>query len=300
MIVLGVLLALTRQSPAIELSLEENRAQRGNIGFVDMRRVYRLFPETLRAKEHFEEVIRQAEEQVGLRKAEILKLKNEISRLRAEQEALKNLAPPPPVAPPSPAPAAPPTETPAPAAAIGAASKETLSAAAALLAQEGLTVSTKGGSDQAALDALLSTRTAVAALPGLAAPAASGVVITTEVQTSTPAVAPAPVPAPVPPPPPAPAAHAGALAELAEKLAVKTRELETRERDFKEHQAAAEKNLMDLESRRTEILLGKIHKAVQETARREGISVVVDKGAILFGHEAVDLTEKVLKSLKGS
>ena len=70
--------------------------------------------------------------------------------------------------------------------------------------------------------------------------------------------------------------------------------------DFKEFQSSTEKSLLDLESRKSEILLGKIHKAVQEVARKEGVSVVVDKGSILYGHNAVDLTEKVLRQLKGT
>jgi len=56
--------------------------------------------------------------------------------------------------------------------------------------------------------------------------------------------------------------------------------------------------LLDLESRRSEILLGKIYVGIQDVAREEGISVVVDKNQILFGQKAVDLTDKVLQKLK--
>jgi hypothetical protein len=88
-----------------------------------------------------------------------------------------------------------------------------------------------------------------------------------------------------------------ALAELDAKIALKERALAAKEADYKEFQASQEKNLLDLESRRTDVLLGKINKAVQEVAHNEGISVVVDKSNILFGHGAVDLTDKVLKRL---
>jgi len=90
------------------------------------------------------------------------------------------------------------------------------------------------------------------------------------------------------------------LADMDAKIALKEKELARKEDDFKQYQAEAEKNLLDLEGRKTEILLGKIHRAIEDVARQEGVSVVVDKTNILFGHDAVDLTDKVLKYLKSS
>ena len=89
-----------------------------------------------------------------------------------------------------------------------------------------------------------------------------------------------------------------ALVGLDAKIALKAKELGQKEADYKEYQAAQEKNLLDLESRKTEILLGKISRGIQAVAKAEGISVVVDKSGIVFGHDAVDLTEKVLKYLQ--
>ena len=68
---------------------------------------------------------------------------------------------------------------------------------------------------------------------------------------------------------------------------------------FKAYQARMEKDLIDIESRRSEILLGRIYNAVREVARTEGVSIVVDKNQILFGQASVDLTEKVIKKLEG-
>ncbi len=81
-----ILLSLVMAAGAIELSLEENKAERGNIGYIDMQRLFRTFPETTRAKENFEELVKQAEEQLNLRKAEVLRLRNELSQLRIERE----------------------------------------------------------------------------------------------------------------------------------------------------------------------------------------------------------------------
>jgi len=91
-----------------------------------------------------------------------------------------------------------------------------------------------------------------------------------------------------------------ALAELDAKIALKFRELSQKETDFKEFQNIQEKSLLDLEGRKTEILMGNIYKCIQDVAHREGVSVVEDKSNILFGHTAVDLTDKVIKCLSPS
>lgn len=233
----GLLLFSAAAARALELSLEENRAQRGNIGYVDIQRVFKKYPETIRAKENFEDVVRQAEEQLNLRKAEIIRLRSEIFQLKLEHEAAAKAAP------------------------------------AALAAPQASSTDTT-----ADLNALL-----VPNLPGVS---------TSAVRAAIESAPPEPEPAPSAPP--------GPLAVLDEKIAAKTQELERKQAEYKDREGDAEKNLLDLESKKTEILLGKIHKAIKEVARREGVSVVVDKSGILFGQDAVDLTERVLKELKGS
>ncbi|MDE2293561.1 MAG: OmpH family outer membrane protein, partial [Elusimicrobia bacterium] len=133
------------------------------------------------------------------------------------------------------------------------------------------------------------------------------IVVNPPAEKPAPAVAETPAAPALPAPAEAPAVSTQAaanlnpaLVELDAKIAVKEKELADKEAAYKAEQAASEKNLLDLESRKTEILLGKIHRAVQEVARREGVSVVVDKSSILYGHDAVDLTDKVMKYLRGS
>ena len=58
--------------------------------------------------------------------------------------------------------------------------------------------------------------------------------------------------------------------------------------------------MVDIESKRSEMLLGRIYAAVKETAVESGVSVVIDKTAILFGQGSVDLTDRVLKKLEGT
>lgn len=227
---------------AVEVSLEENRAERGNIGFVDMQKLFKLFPETQKAKQNFEDVLRQAEEQVNLRKAELIGLRAEISRLKMEKELVEKITPPAPKKTekkkeePKPEPQA--------------ASTTTVAGSTATAAAEG---------------------PQMLQLPGMSA------------ETSTPVTQ--------------PRIHS-TLEEFEHKIAEKQKTLETKEKEFKTYQAQVEKNLLELESRRTEILLGKIYGVVQDVARQEGVSVVVDKSQILFGHKAVDLTDKVVAKLK--
>ncbi|HAM34340.1 MAG TPA: hypothetical protein DEB40_09160 [Elusimicrobia bacterium] len=318
--VLSILLA----SPlaAIELSLEENRAERGNIGFLDMQRVFQLFPETLKAKESFAQAVRQAEDQINLHKAEVLRLRAEIDALKVEREVLAKSTPtvaappaPPPAAAPAPssAPAAAPAQMQAPGAAVVAVSSAAVATDAPPSAAAPKTPaspimnlpgfgpssgeespSTAPGADSEPLiiDIPGATAGPEEASPPPASPAAQPSVpsLTAALPPATTQAMPAPAPAALPGP--------SALQELDAKIARAEAELERMQIESREQQAAAEKNLLDLESRKSEILLGKIYRAVQEVARREGVSVIVDKGAILYGHNAVDLTDKVLKYLK--
>jgi Skp family chaperone for outer membrane proteins len=208
---LALLLAL-RGLPAraVEVSLEENKAAKGGVAFVDMKQLFRLFPETQKAKRSFEDSMHQSEEQINLRRAELLGLRAEIGRLKAERDAAEKA---------SAAPAAP-------------------------------------------------------NLPG------------TEVARST---APAAAPS---------ASPADRLAALDKTIADKSRILAEKDADFKTFESKTEKGLLDLEGRKTEALLGRIYAAIQETAKDENVSIVLDKSQILFGHKGVDLTDKVAQRLK--
>jgi Skp family chaperone for outer membrane proteins len=305
----AVLLALagTVRVGAIELSLEENKAERGNIGFVDTQRLFKLFPETAKAKENFEETVRQAEDQINLRKAEILRLRKEIDELKVERLAVAKSTPTVAV----------PIAT-VPAAAIAPAVPASTSTAAApfksaIASPQFISQLPGFGPTGHAVSSATAAQPLIINLPGattgpivIAPPAGSGApaMPAPKLPFAAPAISTAAArAAPSVPPAVSTAAASGeldaALAVLDLKLAQKTRELERKQAQVRDEQDAAEKNLLDLESRRTEILMGKIYKAVQEVARREGVSVVVDKTGILYGHNAVDLTEKVLKYLKG-
>jgi len=59
-----------------------------------------------------------------------------------------------------------------------------------------------------------------------------------------------------------------------------------------------DKEMYEYQDEETEKILGRIYIKLKELSIKEGVSVVVDKKSILFGHKAVDLTDKLIQSLK--
>ncbi|MBI4051892.1 MAG: OmpH family outer membrane protein [Elusimicrobia bacterium] len=206
---------------ALEISLEENKAERGSVGYVDIQRVFKAYPETLRAREDFEQEIRRREEGMNQKKAEILVLKAEISKLKQDRELASKL----PV-------------------------KEEVQAS---------TPSVQG-STQATIN-----------LPGVSNVPVSSVL---------------------------PAGAAG-LQELDDRISQKTQEIQNKQQELRSYQKQVERELLDLENRKSQIILGRICQAVSTLAQSEGISVVVDKKSILYGQGSVDLTDKLLNKLQG-
>ena len=277
------LLAAAGPLAAMEISLEENRGERGSIGYVDLQAVFRRFPETQKAKQSYAEIVRQAEEQVNLRKAELIRLRSELANLRSEREAASNA----PIFVPPPLPAPAPEAAPAPAKPEEPAKTEAPAAdpAAALTGLPGM------NSSSAPL------KISIPGLPEEEMPTAA------EVEAAAPKTDTAAAPS-------AEDLQARAEKELRERdqrvkdldaaIAAKQKDISDKESGLNDFQVQLEKNLVDIESKRSEMLLGRIYKAVRETAIENGVSVVIDKSAILFGQGSVDLTAKVLKRLEAS
>lgn len=339
-----LLAALPRPARSLEVSLEENRGERGSIGYVDLHRVFQRFPETHKARQNFQEIVRQAEEQVNLRKAELVALRADLSRLILERELLQKTpltvpaAPepskPPQAAAPTPVPEVKPAEPPKPAepAAPPPASEskpaEPPKPAEPAAAQpplpdlklparqemtlpgmnKPLTINLPGlttGPVQIEPPVQEAAKSAEAPTPAEPPKPAEAPKPADAPKPAEPAAAPAPVLPPAPPQPTSAELEAAAqrsrqdrLAALDAQAEAKRKEIAAKEEEALKHQEQVEKNLLELESRRSEILLGKIYTVVQEVARENGVSVVVDKGQILFGQKTVDLTEKVLKKLE--
>ena len=377
---LAVLL-LSAPARAIELSLEENRGERGSVGYVDMQRLFTASPDAQRAKESFEDLVRQAEERVNLRKAELLKLRQALDAARVERDALSLSmtaaaaapVPAPVPAPPVPAPAVsvstpavsvstPPAPSPvvpripAPAASVSTALVSTAPASSPVvpripapappesgaaipfasspapaavstaaapaahakeLALPGMSMSEAAITSPPASVSTSSTVSTPAAAVSTGAPnaVAAAVPATVAVSTkaaqqaaapvvSTAAVAAAagmfPMPAAAPAVPQAPAGPTPVqrLLEIDAKIIGTQADIAHKESDLAHEHDDADRGLLDVESRKTDQVLARLYRAVSEVARREGVSVVIDKTTILYGHQAVDLTDKVLKYLR--
>jgi|GEM_PF-1197989 len=151
--------ALAGSAGALELSLEENRTQKGSVGYVDMQRVFSESPDSALAKESFEQIVREAEERVNLKRAEILKLHQELDATKAEREKLSKEALTAPSAASAAgsapvagtaaaarvAPLAPPTSSTAPAGALPLATLLSLSAPPAVAASTAAAAATPAG-----------------------------------------------------------------------------------------------------------------------------------------------------------
>jgi len=86
--------------------------------------------------------------------------------------------------------------------------------------------------------------------------------------------------------------------EIDAALTKKEGELKAKEEELRLFQREAERELLEYESHKNEIILGRIYIALKELAQKESVSVVVDKRNILYGQNAVDLTEKLLEKLE--
>jgi len=327
LIVLGFMAAALSLGPrpaaALEISLEENRAERGNIGFVDVREVFRRYPEARKAKQSYAEIVRQAEDQVNLKKAEMLSLRSELVRLKEERRKAREAPLPsvPPVPePPKPAPieiqplsgghatqvpleviestapaglapAATAQQTPAPEIlglpGMGSSTPEAPQPEAP--AEDPVVIDIPGLSEEPIVVGASTAAAAIELVPtiGVSEEAKLAYELAVHERDLALKVRDSAV-----------LAKAARLKEVEELILATEAELKARESGLGGHQASLEKNLIDIENRRAEILLGKIYRAIRVVARENGVSVVVDKAQILFGQESVDLTGKVIQKLE--
>ncbi len=264
---------------ALELSLEENKGESGTVGYVDIDRVFKEYSGTLNAREEFLDEIKKKEGAINQRKHGVFVLKADIAKLRQEREFALTL------------PSLFATQERMSAAANQAGStpstaKTDVSTGPAVFAQ----VSTQAASERQAVNSSSETAAAVpvavkpaprtfmpANLPGMEMETPGVSTVTAnyfKFSVST------------------------AVPEIDAALTAKEADLKEKEDALKLYQRQVERELLEYESHRSEVLLGYIYVALKELAVREGVSVIMDKRNILFGHSAVDLTDKLLKKLE--
>jgi Skp family chaperone for outer membrane proteins len=307
-------LALAAPLRAIELSLEENRAARGSVGFVDMQRIFSESPDSARAKESFDTLVREAEERVNLKKAELVKLRQELSAAKAERERLSKSAaavPPPPLISTAAIASVPPPPV-SPRGAAPSAALPGLLPMSAFLAPPAastatLAVSTSPASvavsTGAAAVAVSTHAASVAVSTGAAVPAPAPAAVAASTSAAAVAVSTAAAPA-APPAAPNAAATGPSIAErvldLDRKIVALQGDLTRKEEQYALERNETDRGLVSIEGRKTDQVLAHIYQAITVVARQEGLSIIVDKSAILYGHRGVDLTDKVLQNLRSA
>lgn len=77
-------------------------------------------------------------------------------------------------------------------------------------------------------------------------------------------------------------------------------QLSQKETDLEAFIGAAEQEIKDLEEGKTMTLLARIYNSLQEISDKEGYSIVLDKNNILYGDNAIDITETIIWRLSGT
>lgn len=307
---------------ALELLLEENRGESGTIGYVDIDRVFKEYSGTTGAREEFITEIKNKEDFINKKKTAVFTLKAEIAKLRQEREFALTLpslmetkksvedaqeqAAAAQVSTQAAAPAALQTTTASTQTAHSPARVTVSTQAAQPLPQ---TVAASTQTVHSPAQVTVSTQ-AAQALPQTVAASAQTAHSPAQVTVSTQAAQ-----ALLPPGLPGlegidmpgvakvPVTHfkfsvSTSVPEIDLALAQKEAELKTSEEEMRGFQLQTERELLEYESHKSEILLGRIYVALKELAVKEEVSVVMDKRNILYGQNAVDLTEKLLKKLE--
>lgn len=285
------------QAGALELLLEENRGESGTIGYVDIDRVFKEYSGTTGAREDFISEIKKKEELLNSKKTPIFTLKAEIAKLRQEREFALTL-PSLLETQRSVEEAAAATAAAAEAAKLAAAASAQAAAAAAQAVQvstAAVLVSTE--------NAQASTGTVQASTMTVQVPAAPQTVAQPPAATPTVISLPGMGGIDMPGIAKVPVTHfkfsvSTSVPDIDAALSRKESELAAREDELRSLQRQTERELLEYESRKSEILLGRIYVALKELAIKEEVSVIIDKRNILFGQKAVDLTGKLLKKLE--
>lgn len=257
---------------ALELLLEENRGESGTIGYVDIDRVFKEYSGTTGAREEFIAEIKRKEDAVNAKKVSVYTLKAEIAKLRQEREFALTL-PSLLDTQRSVAAAAQPPQVSTQAAAVSTAA----------VSAPGLDVSTQA--------VAASTQTVAVSTQALTTPATAAINLPGMEGIDMPGIARVPVNR-------FKFSVSTSVPEIDAALEAKEAALKVKEEELRNFQRMAERELLEYESRKSEILLGRIYVALKELAVKEEVSVIVDKRNILFGQNAVDLTDKLLKKLE--
>jgi Skp family chaperone for outer membrane proteins len=99
--------------------------------------------------------------------------------------------------------------------------------------------------------------------------------------------------------PPEEWAHIEAGATPQKSLEGLKAELKEKETAYQEARKQAMDDLAAFEKQQNQVIFGRIYSALQELAKEEQVTIIVDKASVLFGSAEVDLTEKLQIRVRG-
>ncbi|PIS46665.1 MAG: hypothetical protein COT17_07420 [Elusimicrobia bacterium CG08_land_8_20_14_0_20_51_18] len=270
---------------AIELSLEENKAESGTIGYVDIEKVFRKYSIKSESREKFlskikekETILGQKKERINSIKVRVLKLKQEKQLAEALPALMESIAQSmPPEQPAQPLlPGLTPAATGQAVAALPTAGTETVKASTETAAADGTSAARPQSQEIGKPELLVSTGSDNEKIPLINMPGVGSLPLSHfKFSFST------------------------SPAEIEAEILKQEDEIKRQEEELKKLRKQFDRELADYEDLETEKILGNIYLKLKKLSVREGVSVVVDKKSILFGHRAVDLTEKLLLEMEG-
>lgn len=268
MIFVAYLLWLGVVSPAIEISLEENKAESGTIGYVDIKKIFARFSSQTKAK--FSREIKKRQDEVDLKKKELLNIRARRERLMWEYEIAKMYE-----------------EF---VSRISTTTQETVSNPKVEISTVSLST--------AALEVIESTATEVSQSISTAEVETAGQEVSqtnseedSQPYITMPGVGKVPISLFRFSVSSSPVVIEFEIKRLEKEASeIENAIIELKEKYDKEIASEIEKENFEVFKR--------IYQAIEEVSKREGISVVVDKRNILFGMKSIDLTEKVIETIE--
>jgi Skp family chaperone for outer membrane proteins len=82
-------------------------------------------------------------------------------------------------------------------------------------------------------------------------------------------------------------------------LEKKNREISIMQKEYEDKKAQVEKELKEFEESKTLKIMAEFYRIIEELAKEENISIVVEKTNVLYGQSVIDLTGKVKERLRG-
>lgn len=249
---------------AVDIPIKRGGAVDSPVGFVDMDRIYREYPETKKAREDYRKEVLRHKGELSDRERALDDLKGEIDVIKSRMAAA----------------AVPTGESTLPEAGVSSGTPVAPPLGNSETEQSLGSTSSGGESSEQS-----PTSTEPALSTGTNVPSGTNVPLGTNVP-QTPEMFSVPK---------------GSLDKSVnpEELAKREALLVKRQAELEEAKASSAQALKKLETEMSKKVLGRLYKALVDLAQEKGIRLVVDKSAILYGQDAIDLTDALHRRVRG-